>query len=298
MIKISKYTTEVRYICENFAGLKESSGYLRIPEILDKTWDKIFFEPVEFFDTNYKQVLCKKILRHYYMWEIGFETAGLWIFEMNTKLQEIMPYYNKLYESALLSYNPFNDIDLTKTNLNKSQKTTEDTEAIKENNETMGVSQTNDNVTDNSRRNSFNVSSGTDKNSENITDNEKNMFSDTPQGSITNLENGNYLTDARVINKKSENISNGETHGENELEETNKYTSKKDSDLSYEETKEGNINRNKKQELKNTDDFIEKIYGKSSSASYSELLLKFRETFLNIDMMVIEEFQNLFMSLW
>lgn len=288
----------MRYVCENFAGLKESSGYLRISEILDKTWDKIFFEPVEFFDSNYKQVLCKKILRHYYTWEIGFETAGLWIFEMNTKLQEIMPYYNKLYESALLSYNPFNDIDLTKTNLNKTQKTTEDNESIKESNETNGLSQTTDNVTDNSERNSFNVSDGTDKNAENITDNEKNMFSDTPQGSITNLENGNYLTDARIINKKSENISNGETHGENEFEETNKYTSKKDSDLSYEETKQGDISRNKKQELKNTDDFIEKVYGKSSSASYSELLLKFRETFLNIDMLVIEEFQNLFMSLW
>lgn len=209
-----------------------------------------------------------------------------------------MPYYNKLYESALISYNPFNDIDLTKTNLNKTQKTTEDDESIKENNNTTGDSQTNDNVTDNSERNSLNISDGTEKNSENITENEKNMFSDTPQGSITNLENGNYLTDARVVNKTSENISNGETHEETELEETNKYTSKKDSALNYNETKEGNITRNKKQELNNTDDFIEKIYGKSSSASYSELLLKFRETFLNIDMMVIEEFQNLFMSLW
>ena len=31
---------------------------------------------------------------------------------------------------------------------------------------------------------------------------------------------------------------------------------------------------------------------------YAELLNKFRETFLNIDMMVIEEFDELFLRLW
>ena len=48
----------------------------------------------------------------------------------------------------------------------------------------------------------------------------------------------------------------------------------------------------------NTDSYIETIAGKMSTTPYSELLSKFRETFLNIDMMVIDEFDELFLRLW
>ena len=46
------------------------------------------------------------------------------------------------------------------------------------------------------------------------------------------------------------------------------------------------------------EDYIESISGKQGSASYSKLLTEFRNTFLNIDMMVIEELSDLFMYLW
>ena len=39
---MSKYTTEVRYICESYAGLTESVGYDSIEEVVDKSYLKIF----------------------------------------------------------------------------------------------------------------------------------------------------------------------------------------------------------------------------------------------------------------
>ena len=55
------------------------------------------------FDENYRSVLETKILRHYYTREIGFETVGLWKHYLKTKLNEIMPKYNKLYEASIVS---------------------------------------------------------------------------------------------------------------------------------------------------------------------------------------------------
>ena len=48
----------------------------------------------------------------------------------------------------------------------------------------------------------------------------------------------------------------------------------------------------------NTEDYIERIVGKRSGVSYSNLLTEFRKTFLNIDAMVIEELKDLFFGLW
>ena len=39
---MSKYTTEVRFICEQKAGLEESVGFDQIDSVIAKSWDKIF----------------------------------------------------------------------------------------------------------------------------------------------------------------------------------------------------------------------------------------------------------------
>ena len=39
---MSKYTTQVRFICETSAKLTESHGFNDIEDILNKSWDNIF----------------------------------------------------------------------------------------------------------------------------------------------------------------------------------------------------------------------------------------------------------------
>ena len=111
---MSKYTTELRYICEYEAGLSESKGYNNIDEIVTLAAPKIFSFDFPIFDEEYRLPLEKKILKHYYTREISEETYGLWKLRLEDKMNLIMPYYNKLYPSDDLDFNPFNDTDITK----------------------------------------------------------------------------------------------------------------------------------------------------------------------------------------
>ena len=47
---MSKYTTEVRFICETFAGYDESKGYESVKDIIEKARPKIFDFEYDLFD--------------------------------------------------------------------------------------------------------------------------------------------------------------------------------------------------------------------------------------------------------
>lgn len=227
---MSKYTTEVRFICESLSGLEESKGFSDIDNVIDDSWDQIFTTNVTFFDPTYKSVLCKKILKHYYLREICSETVGIWKLWMNERLENIMPYYNQMYESALIEFNPMHDVNVTRTY----------------------------------ERGITGAMTGGGTNTENANDTSRDLYSDTPQGAITGLESETYLTDARKITS--------------ERGATGAYTS--------------NSNTN------STEAYVETLIGKHGSGTYSKMIQEFRETFLNIDAMVIEEFNDLFFGLW
>lgn len=255
---MSKYSTEVRFICEDFSGLNESAGFSDIDKIISKSWNKVFTTNVEFFDEKYRKVLCSKILKHYYTREIGCEVVGLWKLWMNTKLEEIMPYYNQMYKSALLEFNPFDEIDWTKEHTGSSDRKTETEHKI----DTNRIGDSNTSGKD------HRTNSGTDWD----------LYSDTPQGGLTGVRNETYLTNARK--DTTERVSDGT-----------------ESKVLHES---GVVNESGKNKGTDNliDNYFERYKGKQSSVSYSTRLLEFRKTFLNIDMMVIEEFSDLFMLLW
>lgn len=247
---MSKYTTEVRFICESKSGLSESKGFGSVDEVLNGSWDKIFTSKVSFFDEEYRGVLCKKILKHYYLREIGCETVGIWLLWMNTKLEEIMPYYNKLYESELIKFNPMYDVDWNR----KGNKT--------------------GNESGSGSRSTRGNNSGTNTQSGISSNTRKDLYSDTPQGKLTGVESETYLTNARKVSDSGETGVNGSTSG------------------SYEDS-ESSSNK-----VDTTENYVESVSGKQGTGSYSKMLNEFRETFLNIDMQVIEEFAEMFMELW
>lgn len=55
---------------------------------------------------EHKKELETKIIRHYYFEEIGCDTPDQFIFRLNEQLARIMPYYNQLYASELIKFNP------------------------------------------------------------------------------------------------------------------------------------------------------------------------------------------------
>ena len=321
---LSKYTTEVRFICEHEAGLEESKGANNVDTILAQSWSKIFTTNCTFFDEEYRSVLCTKILKHYYLREIASETVGIWKLWVNTKLEEIMPYYNKLYASALLEFDPFKDVDYTKNHEGrndgtKSVDSTTDYDGTKsgESNVTGG-----DEVVDSGRKttNGSYTDTGTVGNARDITvdgtasgtGSKGDRYSDTPQGTIQNTDvtGDAYLTNVRLINDSTSGTTHDETY-DNNLETRNltgtnqgtevisdtKTTTKNETN-EYSEKDNNSTTLDSNEEVHNTDAYVDRIAGKMSTMPYSELLQKFRETFLNIDMMVIDEFDELFLRLW
>ena len=50
--------------------------------------------------------------------------------------------------------------------------------------------------------------------------------------------------------------------------------------------------------MSTTEEYIENIFGKRGGITYSKMLTEFRETFLNIDLMIVNELRPLFFGLW
>ena len=309
---MSKYTTEVRFICENSAGLSESEGTDNVDSILDRCWNKVFNFDFPIFDENYRQVLCRKILKHYYTREIAHETVGRWKLALNAKLNEIMPYYNQLYKSELLEFNPFYDIDLTRS---REGSGTRDTTGSTSNTSTeSGTNTKTDTVTsketssDTSNSTESNTSKTTESNSNNTVtnDNTLNRFSDTPQNSMDTqgIADSVPLTTVTKVNEDINVNSTGSSTVDVTGSKTGKVNSSGSIDKTINDTVKGTDSREingsgtSTENINSTDKYIETVKGKQGTESYSSMLMKFRETFLNIDMMIIEDCSDCFFTLW
>lgn len=118
---MSTYTTQVRYICESKSGFTpEQLLNKSIDEIISASRNNVFNFDFPVYDESFRSVLESTILLHFYTREIGAETVGLWQHYLCRKLREIMPRYNKLFLSSLLQFDPFHDVDYTRTHEGES----------------------------------------------------------------------------------------------------------------------------------------------------------------------------------
>lgn len=299
---MSKYTTEVRYICETLAGLNESVGYADVEQVIKNCLPKVFDFNFPIFDESYRSVLETKILRHYYTREIGLETVGLWKLKLSTKLNEIMPYYNKLYKSELIEFNPLYDVDLTRERKieGKGTKDTENGENRSGSNNTE-TTQNNDSTvtkTGDNKGTTNGTANGTQN--QNTNGNGTNMYSDTPQGAITDLQAGRYLTNATI--DSATNTFSGASSDTTTQTTENTNNSSVDSSGSVDGTTESDFNSKmdgfSNTTLSNTEDYLERVIGSNGGESFSKRINDYRTTFINIDMMVINDLEDLFFGLW
>ena len=307
---MSKYTTEVRYICEKANDLDTSKGWADVDTIIENAIPKIFSFSFPIFDDAYRNVLCTKILRHYYTREIGFETVGLWKLKLQTKLNEIMPYYNQLYNSELIKFNPLYDTDLQTTNVGNKDSETNKQES-RSGNAVASNQKAGSNTTDRTSTNIANAQSSDSAEAERntnaaATDNNLryDLYSDTPQGGLDGVNAETYLTNARKItdanNKTSTDISNDKTASQSESDSSSfgQDNTKNDFSETGSETRTNTENATGKDTFTSTENYLIHVVGKQSGQSYSKMLQEFRDTFLNIDMEVIENLSELFINLW
>lgn len=307
---MSTYTTELRYILESYAGLDASTDYPSIDSVIDKSRIKLFDFNYPIFDESYRRHLESLICLHYYRREIGFETVGLFKLYLERTMREIMPYYNQLYKSQLLEFNPFYDVDITRDHINKhnAEETSKSDTSTNAKGTNSDASKITDKTVDNSTEgtSSRDESESSAKNSANSSSNSENKqkYSDTPQGSISDLEKGKYLTNATinsaVVNDNSSATSSDKATTTRTSNIGKEQTTNRDSST----TTNGTTTNESKSETNNSsnnasiDDYLEHVKGKQGSTSYASLLKEYRETFLNIDMQVIKELNTLFMLMW
>lgn len=200
--------------------------------------------------------LNNKILSYYRWREIGFETVGRFLFELETALNEIMPYYNQLFYSADQDFNPIYNVDY----IRNTQRNKSDTN--------IGSQSTSTNTT----------ASGTDTSSN--TEYTKNVNSKTPQNQLSidgeNINSIDYADDA------SWGKASGSTSGSNT---TNGSSQTNGSNSVIGNEKEG---------------IVETTKGNFGVVSAQDLILKYRESILNIEQLIINDprIQELFMLVY
>ena len=212
---MSKYTTELRYICEMKSGFTPEEIASKTPdEIIAASRESIFdfLYPLE--EPEHKPILETKILKEYYTREICCETVARWKLHLNTSLNLIMPKYNKLYaaEKMALRKELYN-VDVTTTYAGTDDST-------------KGIDSTrSDNLTE--TRNVTDAKSGS----------LRDRFSDTPQGTVANVDNDSYLTDYRyTTSNDSDQITESKRHTGSQGTETDETAH---SENTYEQIERG-----------------------------------------------------------
>jgi hypothetical protein len=122
---MASYTMQLREYIEQ-ASQDET---LPIKEQIEKGRPKLFDFDYPVFDTSYKAVFETHFIRNFYMREIGFETEGLFKFALENWLTIHMPYFNKLFESELKTFDPFLNfkMDVTQKKTVERDQSTEST---------------------------------------------------------------------------------------------------------------------------------------------------------------------------
>lgn len=374
---MSSYTVELRTILESYLEKTDHVGLNDVSNVISLTRERLFDFPYPIFDDAYKPVIESKIMRHYYMREIGAETVGLFKLYLEQKMTEIMPYYNQLYQSELIKFNPMWTADYTKAHqgtaddtnnrnvtegidvtreaktnvvVNAEDKGTRDwTETdtatisthfdgtVKSDGTVNADTQT-DNVGEKTETSENHVtSSATVNGTTNGTSNAQDRFSDTPQGSLANIDNNTYLTNATIkdgttseTNKTTSSDSSDTTGGSqanttdqghtvSDTVSSNTDVTTNDTTVNETRNKSGNETTHATHDqtsnttynatdntartmgdnliAHNTNEYLDHVKG-NTGYSYSKLLNEYRDTFLNIDMQIIDELEELFMYVW
>lgn len=264
-------------ICESLyfseMGVQEVNPYVIIPVVRSSIFD--FTYPV--FDESYRALLETKILKKYYTRDICRVEYWRWKMDLDTKLNEIMPYYNKMYESAALELNPLYNFTVN-VNHKDSGGDAHESEESKSNDKSHGTT----------RQHEDEVQiGGSDSNTSSSNGNSSERFLDTPQGRLDEIENNKYLTDA-TLNNESNNSKSTTNYGKNTVDKLKEVITGKD--ISNEVFK-------KKEQITTTRAYVEEVSGRRD-ISDSELLLKYRDTFVRIDEMLLNELNDCFSLLF
>jgi hypothetical protein len=261
---LSNYTTQVRTIIENCSV---DNLLLKTNERIEIGRSFIFDFDYPIWNEEYRKTLETKIIKHYYTKEIGLETVGLWKFYLEERLNLIMPYYNNLYATTVKDYDYLTNVSVIETLQNTKTSN---------NSSETNITDNSTNTTDSTQADSGGgTTTSTDNNSSN------NIKSDTPQANYNGLDYASELNKNTETKNNTTNINNNNTTTVNKTDEltaTKKATNTDNTTAS--------------------DNYTKTNKGNSGSKSFTELLIEYRDSLINIDSMIIDELKDLFMTIY
>ena len=224
---MSKYSLQLRWLVEQTLA---NGGWDLHEDNWNNAYEKLGLADYPIFDEAYRETLNNKIIRRYWMYEIGSETAGLFRWNLRDAMFMVMPYYNQMYLSEITAKGIQPLIDHTRT-------IAEDATGTASNNANTSATSTS---------------------------NAQDVFSDTPMSALNfdNIKAGNYASTADFADASTTDSGKSDSSGS--------YDNK----LSRTET--------------------------GHDKAEAELLLIWRDTFVNIDRDVVEDkaLRECFMTIW
>lgn len=259
---------------------------LTVDEIIQNGKDKFFDFTFPWYadDKTGLDDFKNLFLRKNYMKQIGQETTAQFKLYVQARLMEKMPLYKQLYESTLLEYDPLINRKLTTTTTeSENEERGKESENI--------VSTTATGTTEENNNSNRSGSSTAQRNSEsnmNTETNNQSVHSENPEITMANKDYASSMDREKKTEAGSgnENVDENKSVNDNTTEHNNS-----DSNASSHET--GNLEENEKKERnKNGNEVIEGFDGESQA----DAILKYRETILNLNEMICNDMNDLFLG--
>lgn len=240
---------------EALTGKMNPVQYDEIDALIESARPMVFDFDYPIFDNAYKAVLEKKILKYFIFNEICDTPIPRWKLWLSNRLNEIMPYYNQLYESANTKLDPFSTMNYKRSGEKSGTTNTEKTDT--------DLTMTEKDTTNAGKTVGVTTTKDTTKNA------------DTPQSSLTGLENDTYMTSASMNSGSGSSTVDSNNDGNETGKVDRTYNSNGSNDT--------------------TETYLENLTGYSGT-SQSKLLKEWRETFLNVDRMILKDLATCFMG--
>lgn len=234
---------------------------------------EVLFKDIEyeFFNDMYRRDFEMKFIRHFYNKEIGFETEGQFKFQLETWLQIHMPYFNELFETQLIKYDPLTNIDMrnaqditgehtedrkqdttegrtgtdtTQSSFEQDTDNTTDTttaNATQQTTETDGISDTA--ATSSSDTTATTDSTGSSDTTSNTTTDEdgRNIHSDTPDKRLQIVDDNGVIQYASEITETSNDATANTTSGTTTEDTSNTTTNATGKDDTHTQSNEQTV---------------------------------------------------------
>ena len=247
-----------------------------------------------------RQDLNAKILNFYKYREIGFETIGRFLDELETSMIEIMPKYNQLFFSADQDYNILYNVDYERiTNTARAGESTNEIEGTESTTTTSEEAATSN--TEESTSSTIENSDNTTSNSE-VNSNSKSVEASQPQSSIStpasNIDSLNYAD--KITWNKGTSTDASSTEGSGTTESTGAASTDSTSSTAGSGTTAGTNSAIASGANKEDEETTERTIGNFGVMATQDLIQKYRDLIVNIEQQIIndERVSELFMRVY